>query len=85
VFEGTWYELFLKRNSTEQSLGHIKVVITGHRRYGIPHFLLFGYFSDSLNRSVCASEPKGLSAPVIARSFRYVSFPRHCSGTGCRP
>jgi hypothetical protein len=37
------------------------------------------------NRTVCASGPYGPSASAMARSFRYASFPRHCSGTVCRP
>jgi hypothetical protein len=37
------------------------------------------------NRTVCASGPDGPSASAMARSFRYAPFPRHYSGTVCRP
>jgi hypothetical protein len=43
------------------------------------------YAPTSHNRTVCASGPKDPSASAMARSFRYASFPRHCSGTVCRP
>jgi hypothetical protein len=43
------------------------------------------------NRPVCASGPCGPSTSAMARSFRrapqlrWGTFPRHCSGTVCRP
>jgi hypothetical protein len=37
------------------------------------------------NRTVSASPPVCGSASTTARSFRYASFPRRCSGTFCQP
>jgi hypothetical protein len=43
------------------------------------------YGHTAHNRSVYASPPVGSSGFRVARSFRYAPFPRHCSGTVCRP
>jgi hypothetical protein len=39
----------------------------------------------SHNRTVYASPPVGGLASATARSLRYASFPRRCSGTFCQP
>jgi hypothetical protein len=85
VFEGAGHELFLKRNGKEQSLGFVKVFISGHSNQSIAHYWCFVYFSDSLNRSVSASPPVGGSGFRLARSLRYASFPRQPPPTFCRP
>jgi hypothetical protein len=44
MFEGAGYELFLKGNGHEQSLGFIKVFITGHDKTEYTTLLVFCIF-----------------------------------------